>query len=349
VTRRHPRRSRARFVWLGLFAGALAALLAACRQPYPYNTLTPAGPVADKQADLFNIVFWIAVAVFVLVEGALVVAMIRFRSRGAGETPKQIHGNTRLEVIWTILPALLLAGVAVPTVGTLFDLADVPEGGLRVQVIGPQWWWEIQYPELDVITANEVHVPTDRPVNLTLRSDDVIHSFWVPRLAGKQDLIPGRDIELSISAPEPGTYRGLCAEYCGLSHANMRFRVIAQEPADFEAWVETQRSAAPAPPAGSEAAEGLEVFRNSLPQGTGTCIACHTVQGVEEAVGIDGPNLSHVGGRQTIAAGILPNTEEGLERWLRNPPRVKPGSLMPNYQLSDDQIAALVAFLRSLK
>jgi cytochrome c oxidase subunit 2 len=349
VTRRLLRRPRVRVVRLGLFIVALGVLLAACGQPYPYNTLNPAGPVADKQADLFNVVFWIAVAVFILVEGALVVAMVRFRSRRAGETPKQIHGNTRLEVIWTILPALLLAGVAVPTVGTLFDLADVPEGGLPVRVIGHQWWWEIQYPEQDVITANELHVPTDRPVNLTLLSDDVIHSFWVPRLAGKQDLIPGREIELSIQAPQPGTYRGQCAEYCGLSHANMRFRVVAEAPAAFEAWVEAQRTAAPAPPAGSEAAEGLEVFRNPLPQGTGTCIACHTVQGVEQAVGTDGPNLSHVGGRQTIAAGILPNTEEGLARWLRNPPRAKAGSKMPNYQLSEDQIDALVAYLRSLK
>jgi cytochrome c oxidase subunit 2 len=347
VTRKPTRRSRARVVRLVLFAGILAVLLAACSQPYPYNTLNPAGPVADKQADLFAVVFWIAVVVFVLVEGALVVAMVRFRSRGPGDIPKQIHGNTRLEVIWTILPALLLAGVAVPTVGTLFDLADVPEGGLRVNVIGHQWWWEIQYPDLKVITANEVHVPTDRPVNLTLRSDDVIHSFWVPRLAGKQDLIPGRDIELSIQAPTPGTYRGQCAEYCGLSHANMRFRVVAQEPGEFDAWVQQQRTAAPAPAPGSEAAEGLEVFRTPLPQGTGACIACHAVQGVEDAVARVGPDLSHVGGRQTIAAGILPNTEDGLTRWLRNPPRAKPGSKMPNYQLTDEQIEALVAYLRS--
>ncbi len=325
----------------------MALLLAACRQDYPYNSLNPAGPVADKQDELFTLVFWIAVGVFVLVEGLLVVALVRFRRRSADDTPKQVHGNTRLEMIWTVLPALLLAGVAVPTVGTIFDLAERPAGEVvEVNVTGHQWWWEIEYPQHGVVTANEIHVPTDRPVVATLTSNDVIHSFWVPRLAGKQDLVPGRTSTLNFAAPEAGTYLGECAEFCGLSHALMLFRVVAQDPQDFEAWVNAQLQPAAAPAPDTEEAKGLEYFRNF---GTGSCLACHAVNGIEGATATIGPNLTHIGGRQTIAAGILEMSDEELARWLRNPPAVKPGSKMPSYNLTDDQIEALVAYLRSLE
>jgi cytochrome c oxidase subunit 2 len=327
---------------LALFVTALGALLAACTQEYPYNSLAPAGPVADKQADLYWLVFWIATGVFVLVEGALVFIMFRFRRRGAEDTPKQIHGNTRLEIIWTILPALLLAGIAVPTVGTIFDLASRPEGDvLTVDVVGHQWWWEVEYPQLDVVTANEIHVPTDRPVEINLTSDDVIHSFSVPRLAGKQDMVPGRTSMLYIRAPEPGTYQGQCQEFCGLSHANMKFSVVADRPSDFEAWVEAQQAPAAAPEPDSAADQA---FRQ--------CVVCHMVDGVGGPQGpptIPAPDLTHVGAREMIAAGLLPNDEEGLARWLRNPPGVKPGSKMPDYDLTDDQIEALVDYLMSLK
>jgi cytochrome c oxidase subunit II len=330
---------------LALFVTVLAALLAACTQEYPYNSLAPAGPVADKQADLYWLVFWIATGVFVLVEGALLFIMFRFRRRGAQDTPKQIHGNTRLEIIWTILPALLLAGIAVPTVGTIFDLASRPEGDvLVVDVTGHQWWWEIQYPQLEIVTANEIHVPTDRPVEINLASNDVIHSFSVPRLAGKQDVVPGRTNVLYIEAPQPGTYQGQCQEFCGLSHANMKFSVVADSPSDFEAWVETQRAPAAAPEPGSTAEEGLEAFQ-------GVCIACHAVGGVTKPPpgAIPAPDLTHVGDRDRIAAGLLPNDRDGLARWLRNPPGVKPGSKMPDYNLTEDQIDALVDYLMSLK
>lgn len=329
---------------MALFVAALALLLAACARELPYNTLDPAGPVAQKQADLYWMVFWIATGVFVLVEGLLVVALIRFRRRSPDDVPRQIHGNTRLEIIWTILPALLLAGVAVPTVGTIFSLARRPAGDvLEINVTGHQWWWEVEYPDLDVVTANEIHVPTDRSVAINLTSDDVIHSFSVPRLAGKQDLIPGRTNILYLAAPTAGTYLGQCQEFCGLSHANMHFRVIAQDPPDFEAWVTGQRQTAAVPPSGSLEAQGMDNFAQ------GSCIACHTIAGLEPAVGTVGPNLTHVGSRETIAAGLLNTTPEDLERWLRNPPAVKPGSKMPNYHLTDDQIQALAAYLLSLK
>jgi len=325
---------------MALFTGALAALLAACTQEYPYNTLAPAGPVAEKQADLFWLVFWIAVGVFVLVEGALVFALWRFRRRSPADTPKQVHGNTRLEIAWTVSPARLLAGVAVPTVGTIFDLAEAPEGAMRVDVIAHQWWWEVRYPSLDVVTANEVHIPTGEQVVFELESDDVIHSFSVPRLGGKQDVVPGRVNTLNLAADEPGTYLGQCQEYCGLSHAQMKFRVIAHEPADFDAWVQEQLAeAAAAPPAEIE-----QVV-------TATCMSCHVIAGLESATGPPGtpaPDLTHVASRDRIAAGLLPNTEEGLARWLRDPPSVKAGSKMPDYDLTEDQIEALVEYLRSL-
>jgi len=328
---------------MALFTGALAALLAACAQNRPYDTLDPAGPVAQKQADLFWLVFWIAVVVFVLVEGMLVYALWRFRRRSAADKPKQVHGNTRLEIAWTIIPALLLAGVAVPTVGTIFDLAESPQGAMRVEITGHQWWWEVRYPDLSVVTANEVHIPTGQPITFSLESKDVIHSFSVPRLAGKQDVVPGRTNTINLSATEPGVYLGLCQEFCGLSHANMKFRVIAHEPADFDAWVEAQLADVVAPPP----AEIEQIV-------TGTCMSCHVLAGLEsvtgEPPGTPAPDLTHFGDRQTIAAGRLPhNTAEALATWLRDPPAVKAGSKMPDYDLTEDQIEAFVEYLRSLK
>jgi cytochrome c oxidase subunit 2 len=216
---------------------------------------------------------------------------------------------------------------------------------MEITVTGHQWWWEVEYQNENegVVTANEIHIPVDEPVFLTLTSEDVIHSFWVPRLAGKQDLVPGKTEALTIQADEPGTYLGHCAEYCGLSHANMRFTVVAQTEEDFQAWVSGQRQAAVEPTADSEAAEGLELFT------TEGCIACHAVQGVEGAEQEVGPDLTHFGSRRVLAGGILPNTPEELARWLANPPGVKPGSKMPDYNLTDEQIEALVAYLHSLE
>jgi cytochrome c oxidase subunit 2 len=324
-----------------LVAGAVGVLLAACTQEYDYNSLAPAGPVAEKQADLYFLVFWIAAGVFVIVEGLLLFALFRFRRRSANEAPKQIHGNTRLEILWTIVPALLLAGVAVPTIGTIFDLSGCPEGGVEVEVVGHQWWWEVNYPELQITTANEIRIPARQPVCFTLTSEDVIHSFSVPRLAGKQDMVPGRTIELQLQANEPGVYEGECAEYCGLSHTIMLFEVVADDPAEFDAWVEGQRQPAAPPPPGSE-------LETTIRQ----CLQCHAIGGISEpppGAPIKGPDLTHVGSRRTIVGGWLENTPQQLARWLRDPPGVKPGSKMPNYRLTDEQIEDLVEYLGSLE
>jgi cytochrome c oxidase subunit II len=338
---RRPRGARAaRVTRLAIFTAALGLLLAACTRGLPQNSLDPAGPVAERQYELFTLVFWIAVGVFVIVEGLLVFALFRFRHR-EGREPRQIHGNTRLEVAWTIVPAVLLAGVAVPTVATIFDLAsEPPSNAVEITVTGHQWWWEVEYPDQGVVTANEIHVPTDRPVHVTLTSEDVIHSFWVPRLAGKQDLVPGQTETLTFTAPTPGTYRGTCTEYCGLSHANMRFRVIAQEPGEFEAWVQDQL--------GGVAAMPPTEIENTV---TGTCMSCHVIRGLEARAepATPAPDLTHIGSRQTIAAGLFPNSPEDLARWLADPPAVKPGSKMPDYNLTEEQIDALVEYLGSLR
>jgi cytochrome c oxidase subunit II len=333
--------------------GLVALLLAACSQDYPYNTLAPAGPVAQKQKDLFVLVFWIAVGVFVLVEGALVVAMIRFRHRRDAEgLPIQVHGNTRLEIVWTILPALLLAGIAVPTVGTIFELSRVPENAMEITVTAHQWWWEVRYPNEDpeVVTANEIHIPVARPVSFTLESKDVIHSFSVPRLAGKQDLVPGDTRNLVLQADVPGTYLGECAEYCGLSHANMKFVVVAESQDDFEAWVEAEQEPPVRPEEGTEAGEGAALFQQfTTGKGSGSCLACHSVDPTGQEGAQIGPNLTHIGSRRVFAGGILENTPENVARWLADPGAVKPGAKMPDYGLSEEQIEDLVAYLESLE
>jgi len=342
----------------------LALLLAACRDDLPASTLNPAGPQAREIDNLFRPVFWIAVGVFVVVEALIVFAVFRFRRRpGDAANPVQVHGNTRLEIIWTAIPAIILAVIAVPTVRTIFALAETPEDPnlVNVRVIGHQWWWEFQYPELGIVTANEIHLPVDQPVHLEMTSEEpaasgvdknaipVAHSFWIPRLAGKQDVLPGRTTRMTIQAEDPGIYLGQCAEFCGLSHANMRLRAIAHTEQDFDAWVRSMRSPAPEPAEGTLEAEGAELFQRFVtpeyPDGF-SCLACHTVDGtVGDQVG---PNLARYGERETLGAGVFDNTEANLRRWLRDPRAMKPGVVMPDYGLSEEQIDALVAYLMSL-
>ncbi|MGH2683512.1 MAG: cytochrome c oxidase subunit II [Actinomycetota bacterium] len=337
-----------------------AFLFAACGQGLPQNTFEPAGPNAELSERLYFLAFWIAVFIFVLVEGLIVFAAIRYRSRRREEAPVQIHGNTRLEIVWTIIPALLLLFIGVPTIQGIFTLAAEPRGDvLNVRVVAHQWWWEFQYPDQRIVTANELHIPVDRPVFLQLEVSEtpggqeqfgippaapVIHSFWVPRLSGKQDMVPGRVNTLTIQADSPGTYLGQCAEFCGISHANMRLRVIAQTAGDFDAWLSAQQAEATAPAPGSDAEEGARLFQQ-FPGGS--CLACHGI--LPDQGGSVGPNLAHFGSRTTFAAGLFPSDTRQLERWLRNPQAMKPGAKMPDYNLSDDHIEALVAYLQSLQ
>ncbi|MGQ0679587.1 MAG: cytochrome c oxidase subunit II [Actinomycetota bacterium] len=307
------------------------------------NFLRPEGPQAVQADRLWDVTFMVAVVIFFLVEGALVFILFKFREGAGPAEPKQVHGHTRLELLWTIIPVLILSGIAFMTVPVIFQQAREPAGALKVEVIGHQWWWEYRYDN-GVVTANELHIPVNRPVYLQLKSADVIHSYWIPKLAGKQDLVPGRVNYLTIEASSTGEYLGQCAEYCGLSHANMRAKAIVHEPADFDAWVDDQLQDAVSAPL---AAEGEDLFMNGKFAGGQQCIACHAIKGTP-AQGVVGPDLTHFADRSRFAGSMFERTDDDLRAWLENPPAQKPGSLMPDLDLTESQIDALVSYLQSL-
>jgi cytochrome c oxidase subunit 2 len=309
---------------------------------FPQTTLDPQSDYASLiQRLLVNLVFWV-VLIFVVVEGVLIVTVLRFRARPGAPQPRAVHGNTVLEIAWTVAPALILVAIAIPTVTTIFRTqAPAPARSLAVKVVAHQWWWEFQYPQRGVVTANELHVPVGRPVELTLESADVIHSFWVPAIGGKRDVVPAHVNRLWFTPRTLGTYPGQCAEMCGISHANMRMKLVVERPADFERWVARQLGPAAEPDSLSAAGRGRRAFAEV------GCAACHTIRGLSP--GVIGPDLTHVASRTSIAGAILPNTPEALTRWLEDPPARKPGTLMPKLGLEPGQVADLVAYLRSLE
>lgn len=324
----------------------LVLILSGCSGD-PQDTLTKEGDVSHRITDLFFTTFWVAVAVFILVQGAIIFLMIRFRRRpGDTQLPKQTHGSTPLELTWTIIPAVILAVLAIPTVRDIRFLSDTPDNALQITVNAQQWWWGFEYPSENVTTADTMVIPVGRPVEVTLHSKDVIHSFWVPHLAGKTDVVPNHSNKMWFNAKEPGTYSGQCAEFCALSHAKMKFQVVAMPEAEFAQWVQQQTAPAAAPTT-AQAREGQQLFFG-LP-----CISCHTVTGQtvdgKQAIGTVGPNLTHFASRSRFAGAWLENTPEDLREWLRDPPAIKPGSKMPNYNLTEDQITLLIAYLESLK
>ena len=322
---------------------AVLLLLTACGGGhYPQSVFHAEADYSRELDALFKDIFVWAVGVFVVVEALLLIAIARFRARPGRPEPKPVHGHTALEIGWTLAPALILVFIAVPTMRTIFATAGhAPDGALRVEVIGHQWWWEYRYPSLGINTSNELHIPTGIPIQVEMTSADVIHSFWVPRLAGKRDVIQGRTTRIAFRADSTGEYWGQCAEFCGASHANMRLRVIVESDSAFQHWVDRQRAAPAAPAKGSPEETGQQIFRRSA------CIGCHTITGVSSAK--VGPELNHVGGRGTIAGAVFPNTTELLKRWISNAPAMKPGALMPPQNLQGADLDALVAYLQSLK
>lgn len=367
--------------WRAALLAPLVLALTACADKAPLDTLQPKGPEARTIDNLSDPVFAIAGVVFVLVQFGVLALVWKFRKRKDDDDslPPQLHGNFKLEIGWTILPALLLAGVGGASVLTLLDLEDRPAGAQEVTVIGQQWWWEYRYDvdgdgEDDIVTANDLVIPAGEPIALTITSRDVIHSFWIPSLNGKRDAVPGREHPLLIEADEPGVYRGQCTEFCGLSHSYMRMRVVALSPADYAEWEANQQEGA-AVPADELAKAGMDQFRT-------TCSQCHLVEGDggnedlnDGAALVSGaaPNLTHFASRGVFAGAIFDlwvdqdgNGEvdldergeqlnvSALEAWLRNPPQEKPmypqGSRgMPNLNLTDEQIDALVAYLKTLE
>jgi len=354
----HPHAPNRRLALAAL--AALALLLSACGEKnLPLDSLDPEGPIARDIDNLFTWVFGIAAVVFVLVEGFLVFAVLRHRRRKGEEdrAVKQSHGNTRLEITWTVLPALLLAGIAVPTVATQFDIRSEPEGErIEITVTGHQWWWEFEFPQYGFTTANEIHIPAGKDVYLTMTSADVIHSFWLPNLSGKRDLVPGRTSNLTLIADDPTPagkpFFGVCAEFCGLAHADMRMLVFVDTEEDFEAWAAAQAEPAIIPTEGL-AAEGYDTFGQ-------VCSACHAVAGTEYDQR-RAPDLTHFGGRTTFGGASIANDTAHLEEWLADPSDLKPmdpdrndlesGRIlgMPNFGLDEAQIDGLVALLQSWK
>jgi cytochrome c oxidase subunit 2 len=382
------------------------------------STFDTSGPVARGQLDLFFVTCWVTLVIFVLVGSALAYAMIKFRARSDddlhAEPPEQGHGNPLVEVSLIAASVFSLVVIAVPTLKGIWFTYDVPEAeranAYEVTATGYQWWFKFDYPNetaqtpdatgklvnAPLTTGTELVIPAGRPVHINLRTVDVIHSFWVPRLSGKVDMVPNRGNSLWIKADKPGYFWGQCAEFCGESHAVMRFRVIALSPRDFNDWLTAQMAPARvAPPAepnqpkaqfaayrtfrrneagytdrfdvspldawraqqqpdkaedGAQIAKGRELFKAK------TCVSCHTIRGLEGAVGVQGPELTHVGARTTIAGGLLENNRDELHRWIHAPNEVKPGNKMwvngyvlNHISLTPDDEDALVSFLASLK
>jgi cytochrome c oxidase subunit 2 len=306
------------------------------------ETLNPASPEARAIANLFTGTLVLMGAIFALVAGLIAIAVVRFRDRPGAPEPEQDFGSLRLEIAWTIAPIIIVIVLFSFTVHAMRRADPRPAGETPdLLIVGHQWWWEVNYLETGVVTANEVHIPVGRRMLLELRSADVIHDFWVPRLARKIDVVPGHPNHLWLRADAPGVYEGACAEFCGNQHAWMRFIVVAHAPEEFEAWERAMRTVPPVPAAGA-AARGAEIFR------TQACVNCHTIVGTPGNQTV-GPALTHLASRRMIAAGAAENTPANLARWLRDPGSIKPGSHMPNFQLSDADVDALVAYLETLK
>lgn len=315
--------------------------LSGCFGGTKQTTVDPQSDTTQIIHNVYALVTWIDVGIFFAVFIPLVYALVRFRDKGKGEMPKQVHGHVGLELAWTIIPAILLVFIAVPTWSGIFRAYSPPtDNAYKIEAIGHQWWWEFKYPGGTVITANEMHIPVNLPIVVDTFSKDVIHSFWVPKLAAKIDTLPGHVNTVWFEAKKAGYYYGQCAEFCGTSHANMRFRVIVQTQEEFDAWMEKQK----APPAVSsdDAKAGQALFAQKA------CVACHTIQGMPGAAGVIGPNLNDLKSRTTLASGMIENTPENLARWIQNPQKVKPGALMLlPIPVNEQEAGQLAAFLLS--
>jgi cytochrome c oxidase subunit 2 len=351
-------------------------LLASCGENSP-SILNPSGPVASKEANLFWFILIVATIVFVVVEGLLIYSIVRFRERPNSPMPTQIHGNNTVEIIWTIVPSVFLFIVLVGTIYTMFGLTTFSSSNnrtLEIRVVGHQWWWEFDYLNEHIVTADELVIPVGTRIEAHLLSQNVIHSFWVPELFGKTDVIPGHANMSVFQADQVGEYRGQCTEFCGLEHAHMNFYVIVKSQDEYNTWVTAQEQSASTTPTDPTALAGQKLFL-----GSGGCQGCHGIVGVNlkddqhlnsgaDASVLVGPNLTHFGSRNQIAGGVLtwdpascvvvsgsdgqPKIENpnacGLYQWLKDPQAVKPGSDMVIRSLSDTEIAQLIAYLETL-
>jgi cytochrome c oxidase subunit 2 len=314
----------------------------------PTTIFAPASTPASEILGLASLVIGVTALIFVCVCALLIYAVFRFRKRPDDDDsePAQFYGSNQVEVAWTVIPILIVVVLFLATarVITSVQKAEPPADSIQVVAIGHQFWWEYRYPALGVVTANELHIPVSdstrpTPTFITLLSADTDHSFWIPRLGGKTDLIPNRINSTWIDPYEPGLYLGQCAQYCGTQHAKMLLRVYVDSQDDFNRWVQQQRE-----PAREERhiTEGQRVFQSTA------CINCHAVSGTV-AVGQFGPDLTHLMSRDTIGSGIVPNTIENLRAWVRNPESLKPGSRMPSMGLTEQDLNSVTAYLATLR
>jgi cytochrome c oxidase subunit 2 len=312
------------------------------------NIFRPESTPSDSIFGLSLLVLTITGLIFVVVFSLLAYSVVKYRRRGGddGREPPQVYGSNQVELAWTVIPILIVLVLFLATARVILSVQDAPKpaGAIEVVAIGHQFWWEFRYPALGVVTANELHVPVSDPAKatptfLTLLSADTDHSFWIPQLAGKTDLIPNHPNHMWIDPHNTGVYLGQCAQYCGTQHAKMLLRVYVDSPEQFRAWVQEQR----APAVSSDAADaGRRIFESTA------CVNCHAVAGTV-ADGRFGPDLTHLMSRDTIASGAAANTRENLRAWIQQPDSIKPGSLMPAMQLSDKDLEALTTYLETLR
>ncbi len=313
----------------------------------PTNIFAPASTPADSIFGLSIFVMLNVAAIFIVVFALLAYAVVRFRSKPRDDRsePAQIYGSNQVEMAWTVIPVLIVLALFLASARVIYSVQDAPRppGALEVIVTGHQYWWEYRYPSLNIVTANELHVPVSDPAHptptfLKLLSADTDHSFWVPRLAGKTDLIPNHPNQMWIDPHETGIFLGQCAQYCGTQHAKMLLRVYVQSREEFDRWVREQQQL----PSATAVSAGRRVFESTA------CVNCHAVSGTP-AKGVFGPDLTHLMSRDTIASGAAPNTQEMLRLWIKNPDAIKPGSKMPAMGLSDQDLDAVTAYLETLR
>ena len=345
-----------RALWIGLLIGIVGAAHGADDG----GTMRPISDMFEplsRPAEMIHqsalLVILITAGIFVVVTAMLVYVVWKFRHRGADDKlqePAQIYGSSQIEIAWTVIPILITFVLILVTSRTIGEVqnAPMPKNAIQVRLIGHQWWWEVRYPEEGIITANEIHVPVStravdgrRPTVFSLESADVIHSFWVPQLTGKTDLIPNRTNKTWIEPFATGTYFGNCAAFCGIQHANMLLRVIVQEPEDFKRWVAVMRSRNPKPPTPLAEQGRKDFFANS-------CVNCHRIEGTVAKGGF-GPDLTKLMTRQTLGAGVAPLNAKTLGAWLRDPQKLKVGCLMPDMKLQAGQVDSITAYLMTLQ
>lgn len=332
---------------MGFLLAARLCFGASGDSPHGTSIFRPDSTPADSIFHLSRLVLSVTGLIFLIVFSLIAYSVVRFRGRGEdGREPPQIYGSNQVEMAWTVIPVLIVVILFLATARVIHSIQDAPEppGSIDVTVIGHQFWWELRYPKLGVVSANELHVPVSgashpTPTFLTLLSADTDHSFWVPRLAGKTDLIPNHPNKMWIDPHETGLYLGQCAQYCGVEHAKMLLRVYVDSPELFDEWIQAQRTAAVSD---GSVEEGRRIFES-----TG-CVNCHAITGTV-ANGRFGPDLTHLMSRDTIASGIAPNTSENLRRWIQDPDSMKPGSLMPAMKLNEKDVDALVQYLATLR